>query len=273
MPLAPSLDTVGPMARRVHDLCLLDSVVTGDPIVTSPMDLTEVRLGVSREHYFTNLDAGVQQVMETALSRLRQAGAVIVEAEIPDLATLVGKVTVPIIYYEVRRSISRFLAEQEAPVDFAGLVSQLSPEIRRQVEEWVIEGAPNEISEQAYQDAIRKYRPALQETWRNYFSEHRVRALISPVVRMPAPRLPQTLTSPGFDVEINGTVVPLRVAFARNIAPSSSAGLPSVVLPGGMTSRLPVGIELDGPAASDRDLLSLALAVERVVESNPEPTL
>ena len=273
MPLAPSLDTVGPMARRISDLCLFDSVVTGDPIVTSPMDLTEVRFGVSREHYFTNLDAGVQRVMDTVLSRLRQAGAVIVEAEIPELGALVGKVTVAIIYYEARRSISRFLAEQDAPVDFAGLVSQLSPEIRKQVEEWVVEGAPNEISEQAYQDAIQKYLPALQETWRNYFSEHRVRAVISPVVRMPAPRLPRSLTSPGFDVEINGTAVPARVAFARNIAPSSSAGLPSVVLPAGMTSGLPVGIELDGPSASDRDLLSLALAVERVVDSNPAPTL
>jgi indoleacetamide hydrolase len=273
MPLAPSLDTVGPMARRVHDLCLLDSVVTGDPIVTSPMDLTGVRIGVSREHYFTNLDAGVQRVMDAVLSRLREAGVVVVEAEIPDLAALVGKVTVPIIYYEARRSITRFLAEHDAPVDFAGLVSQLSPEIRKQAEEWVVEGASNEISDQAYQDAIRTYRPALQETWRNYFSEHRLRAVISPVVRMPAPRLPQSLTSPGFDVEINGTVVPARVAFARNIAPSSSAGLPSIILPAGMTSGLPVGIEFDGPAASDRDLLSLALAVERVVESNPAPTL
>jgi len=242
-------------------------------MVTSPMDLTGVRIGVSREYYFTNLDAGVQRVMDAVLSRLREAGAVVVEAEIPDLAALVGKVTVPIIYYEARRSITRFLAEHGAPVDFAGLVSQLSPEIRKQADDWVIEGASNEISDQAYQDAIRTYRPALQETWRNYFSEHRLRAVLFPVVRMPAPRLPQSLTSPGFDVEINGTVAPARVAFARNIAPSSSAGLPSIVLPAGMTSGLPVGIEFDGPAASDRDLLSLALAVERVVESNPAPTL
>jgi mandelamide amidase len=149
----------------------------------------------------------------------------------------------------------------------------LSPEIRKQAEEWIVEGATNEVSEQAYKDAIGKYRPALQETWRNYFNEHHLRAVISPVVRMPAPRLPQSLTSPGFDVEINGAVVPARVAFARNIAPSSSAGLPSIVLPAGMTSGLPVGIEIDGPAASDRDLLSLALAIERVVETNPAPAL
>jgi indoleacetamide hydrolase len=273
MPLAPSLDTVGPMARSVYDLCLFDSVITGDPIVTSPTNLHEARIGVSRAHYFTDLDAGVQRLMETVLARFREAGAVIVDAEIPDLASLVGKVTVPIVYYEARRSISRFLKDQGAPVDFAGLVSELSPEIRKQVDDWVVEGAPNEISEQAYQDALQKYRPTLQQTWRNYFREHGVDAVVFPVVRMPAPPLPKNLTSPGFDVEINGTLVPARVAFARNIAPSSSAGLPSVVLPAGMVSELPIGIELDGPAANDRNLLALALATERLLDFNPAPKL
>ena len=145
--------------------------------------------------------------------------------------------------------------------------------MEEQFDEWVVEGAPNEISEQTYHDAIQKYRPALQETWRNYFAEHRLAAVLSPVVRMPAPQLPKVLTSPGFDIEINGKMVPARVAFARNIAPSSSAGLASVVLPAGMASELPIGIELDGPAASDLKLLSLALATERLLEFNQAPKI
>jgi Asp-tRNA(Asn)/Glu-tRNA(Gln) amidotransferase A subunit family amidase len=273
IPLAPTLDTVGPMARRVADLCLLDSVVTADPIVTSPMDLKAVRLGVSRQYYFTGLDAGVQRIMEGVLRNLADAGATIIEAEIPDLAGLVSKVTVPIIYYEARRSISRFLAEQGAGTSFAELVSQLSPEIRTQANTWIVEGAPNEITEQAYQDAIQKYRPALQSTWRNYFQKHRINAAISPVAPMPAPRLPEQLTSPGFDVEINGVMVPTRTAFARNIAPSSSAGLPSLVVPGGMASGLPVGIELDGPVGSDRELLALGLALEQLIGPIPRPNV
>src|SRR5262245_38811341 len=50
----------------------------------------------------------------------------------------------------------------------------------------VVEGAPHEITEQAYRDAVDKYRPSLQATWRDYFREHGVSAVISPVVRMPA---------------------------------------------------------------------------------------
>lgn len=271
MPLAPTLDTIGPMARRVADLCLLNSVVTGDPIVTSPVDLTEIRLGVSREHYFTDLDSGVQRIIDGALVSLRDAGVTIIEVDIPNLTALVGNVTLPISYYEARRSISRFLAEQDAFVDFARLVSELSPDLRKVFDDWVVEGAPHEITEQAYRDAVDKYRPSLQATWRDYFREHGVSAVISPVVRMAAPQIPKLPTSPGFDVEINGTIVPARVAFARNIAPSSSAGLPSIVLPGGMTSGLPVGIELDGPVGSDRELLALGLAIEHVIGPVPAP--
>lgn len=273
MPLAPTLDTVGPMARRVADLCLLDSVVTADPIVTLPMKLSAVRLGVSRQYYFADLDPGVQRTIETVLRSLADAGVTIVEAEIPDLANLVSKVTTQIIYYEARRSISRFLAEQQAGIDFKQLVVELSPEIRTQVDAWVVEGGPKEISEQAYQDAIQKYRPALQTTWRDYFREHGVNAVISPVMPMPAPQLPQKATSPGFDVEINGAMVPMRTAFARNIAPSSSAGLPSLVVPGGMVSGLPIGIELDGPAGSDCDLLALGLALEQIIGPLPPPNV
>jgi mandelamide amidase len=271
VPLAPTLDTVGPMARSVSDLCLIDAVVTGEPMVTTPADLRGVRFGVSRQHYFTDLDTGVGLIVEETLARLRSAGATVVEVEIPNLAGLVGKVTLPIILYEARRNLSRFLADQGAPVDFTQLVAQLSPEIRKQVDDFFLETSPTAPSAQTYQEAIEKFRPALQLAWRDYFREHRLTAVVAPVVRMPAPPIPNPPTSPGPNVEINGIIVPARTAFARNIAPSSSAGLPSIVLPGGMTDGLPVGVEFDGPMGSDRELLALGLAIERVLDPIPAP--
>jgi mandelamide amidase len=38
-----------------------------------------------------------------------------------------------------------------------------------------------------------------------------------------------------------------------------------------MTNGLPVGIEFDGPTGSDRDLLALALGIERVLDPIPAP--
>jgi Asp-tRNA(Asn)/Glu-tRNA(Gln) amidotransferase A subunit family amidase len=48
----------------------------------------------------------------------------------------------------------------------------------------------------------------------------------------------------------------------RNIAPGSTAGLPGLVLAAGLAAGLPVGIEIDGPAGSDRKLLGIGLAIE-----------
>jgi len=43
---------------------------------------------------------------------------------------------------------------------------------------------------------------------------------------------------------------------ARNIAPGSTAGLPGLVLPAGMTANgLPVALEFDGPSGADRRML------------------
>jgi indoleacetamide hydrolase len=75
-------------------------------------------------------------------------------------------------------------------------------------------------------------------------------------------------------VVIRGRKVPFDVAIARNIAPGSTAGLPGLVLPAALTSDgLPVAIELDGPAGSDRALLALGQSVSEVLGPIPAPGL
>lgn len=74
------------------------------------------------------------------------------------------------------------------------------------------------------------------------------------------------------EVEVHGRRIPLDEAMARNIAPGSTAGLPGLVLPAGLTVHgLPVALEFDGPAGSDRRLLELGLALEGVLGRLPPP--
>ena len=59
---------------------------------------------------------------------------------------------------------------------------------------------------------------------------------------------------------------------ARNIAPGSTAGLPGLILPAGIASGgLPIALELDGPAGSDRSLLALGLIAEHALGAIPAP--
>jgi mandelamide amidase len=74
------------------------------------------------------------------------------------------------------------------------------------------------------------------------------------------------------EVEVRGRRMPLDEAMSRNIAPGSTTGLPGLVLPAGLTpSGLPVALEFDGPAGSDRSVLALGLALEAVLGKLPPP--
>lgn len=59
--------------------------------------------------------------------------------------------------------------------------------------------------------------------------------------------------------------MPTFTTYIRNTDPGSNAGIPGISLPALINNAgPPVGLELDGPIGSDRDLLSLALAIEKI---------
>src|SRR4029434_5472373 len=74
VPLASTLDTLGPMARNVRDLALVDAVITGDPIELETVSLQGLRIGVPWPHFHDLLDPVVEQAFLRALARLEHAG-------------------------------------------------------------------------------------------------------------------------------------------------------------------------------------------------------
>ena len=62
--------------------------------------------------------------------------------------------------------------------------------------------------------------------------------------------------------------------YIQNTDPGSDAGVPGIQIPIalGATSKLPVGMELDGPSGSDRRLLAIGLALEKLFGRIPPPT-
>ncbi len=261
VPISPLFDQVGPHARSVADLVLFDSVVTRETPLAAATSLRGVRLGIAREYWFAGLDPEVERLTAGALRRLEDAGAVLVEAPLPGVAALVDHATDQIQNHDVRFALARYLATYGAPVDLQQLIEQASPDIRALFQSYVLPGGENFVTEAEYAAARDRYVPELKRAYREYFAHHRLDAMVFPATRVAAPLIGEETT-----LDIGGHAVPFEDAVARNIAPGSTAGLPGLVLPAGLTAAgLPVALELDAPASTDRALLSVGAALEQAL--------
>jgi Asp-tRNA(Asn)/Glu-tRNA(Gln) amidotransferase A subunit family amidase len=267
VPISALFDQVGPHARSVGDLALFDSVVTGDWSPLRAMELKGVKLGVGRKYWYSGLDAEVERITSEALRKLVDAGAELVEAEVPELARLIALTTNPIQNHDVLYTLKKYLADNQASVSFEQVVAQASADIKRDFARDVQPGGKGFVSPADYRLACNAYLPKLRQNFREFFARTGVTAIVFPVTMVPP-------TPIGEDAEviIAGKKISFETAVSRNIAPGSTAGLPGLVLPAGLTSEgLPIAMEFDGPAGSDRALLALGLSAERVLGRLPAP--
>jgi Asp-tRNA(Asn)/Glu-tRNA(Gln) amidotransferase A subunit family amidase len=269
VPITPLFDQVGPHARAVTDLALFDSVIANDWGALRATSLKGVRLGLVRGYWFSDLDPEVERLTSLALQKLKDAGAELVESELPDLARLIELTTNPVQNHDVRTALVRYLKDYGTGLSFDDVVNQASADIRRDFHRDVLPGGPNFVTEAAYAAARDTHLPALRRLYQDHFARTRVAAMVFPTTLVPA--LPIGAEDA---VNIRGRSVSFETAVARNIAPGSTAGLPGLVLPVGLTTGgLPVAVEFDATAGADRTLLALGLSLERVLGSLPAPRL
>jgi aspartyl-tRNA(Asn)/glutamyl-tRNA(Gln) amidotransferase subunit A len=94
-PLAPSLDSVGPLARTVQDCAFADAIMAGEePERLRPFPLSGLRIGVPRGRLFDEQESLVGDAFEASLERLARAGARIVDHDIEDLLAAMAETTV-----------------------------------------------------------------------------------------------------------------------------------------------------------------------------------
>ena len=269
MPITPLFDQVGPLARTVSDLMLFDAVITGEAVASDAASLQGVRLGVARKYYFDSLDFEVERVINETLRKLTDAGAVLIEADVPGLDTLIQLTTAQVQLHDVVPRFSEYLDTYDVGITFEQLLAQASIDIQDTFERYVMPGAEFAIQEQDYIAARDVHLPALRQALRDYFHQNGVAAMVFPATMAAA-----TPIGMDVEVEVNGNMVSLETVMARNISPGSTAGIPGLVLPAGLTTNgLPVGIELDGPEGSDRSVLALGQAIEKVIGHLPPPEM
>jgi mandelamide amidase len=267
VPISPLFDQVGPHARSVADLALFDSVVTGNVTPVAIASLKGVKLGVVRKYWFVDLDPEVERIADEALRKLQEAGAELVESEIPELAGLIALTTQQIQSHDVLSELKKYLEDYHTGVTFDQLLAQASADIKRDFSTSVLPGGKDFVSEADYRTACDVHLPRLREVLRGYFARTAVAAIVFPTTMVPATPIGQTV-----DVQIGAKKISFDTAVSRNVDPGSTAGLPGLVLPAGLTSAgLPVAMEFDAPARADRALLSLGSSIEHIFGHLPAP--
>ncbi|MCH8303468.1 MAG: indoleacetamide hydrolase [Proteobacteria bacterium] len=264
-PISHTRDTIGLIAWNVADLILLDEVIEPQGAAVPSLAAVEIRLGVPRTYYYANLDEQSARIIDDALIRLADAGVTLIEVDPEGIGPLVAQSGFPIALYEAVHDLSDYLDAFGTGVTLAELAAATaSPDVHG-----IFAGITGEgqVSEEAYTAAM-KIREDLRRVFRDFFSAHDLDAIVFPTTLLPARPIENSMQT----VELNGAQVPTFATYIHNTEPGSIAALPGISLPVGWTAGgLPVGIAIDGPENSDRQLLAVAAILEQIFAISARP--
>ena len=308
VPLAHTQDTAGPMCRTVEDCArVLDAMVGYDPdddsgqrssyehnasLVNSAYayqqttsvpatytaalqadGLKGARIGVVRAMFgdaSTEENQQVQAVIDAALAKMKAAGAIVEDVEIPNLALIMSRYK-SVSRYEFCNNLDEYLsswsnAEDNHYTSFQALAASLQYETRNQ-STFTFYGSycGDQSANVDYQlNLIERpivVRAALQQTLENLDSNGiplgaPYDAILYPSILGLAPELGQSPTA--------GT----------NNRLSPFSGFPALTLPAGMASTtpaLPVGMELMAREFAEPTLIKLAYGYQQAVHPRQAP--
>jgi mandelamide amidase len=265
-PISHTRDTAGAMGQTVADVALVDAVITGGQPV-APAELKGLRLGVEKAYFFQHLDADTDKVMTDTLAKLSAAGVILVPVEMPGLADTNGKVGFPVALFEAYDDMKAYLARYVPGLSIETMAGKIaSADVKGTYAGLVLPRklpGPNGLvdAKPVYDAAIASHRPALQKLYADTFGRYHIEALIFPTVpHIAVKQEPAASSLENF------------LLFIQNTDPGSDAGIPGLSIPAALgASGMPVGVEIDGPAGSDRNLLAVGLAIENVLGRLPAP--
>ena len=266
-PISHTRDTAGPMASTMSDVTILDRAIAGGGAVT-PADLKKIRIGIDKS-MLANLDSDTEAAFKAALEKLKSNGVTVVDIEMPKLAELNGQVGFPLALYEAYDDMVAYLKTSGTGITIEELAKGIvSPDVKGTYDGLVIPrklpGPNNTVTDAkpAYDAAMKTARPALQALYRDTFAKNKLDAIAFPTVpKVAIASNPDSSSLANF------------LLFIQNTDPGSNAGVPGIQLPIalGASTKLPVGLELDGPSGSDRKLLAIGMAVEKLFGRLPAP--
>lgn len=257
IPLAWSMDTVGPMTRTVADCAWMFNVIAGhdprDPACSSTpttkytADLDRgvegIRIGVVPGYFFYHLQPAVKQAVTTALQTFEQLGAQVIDVEIEHIhGNISAQLTVescePSTYHQ------RWLRER--PKDYG-------EDVRSLLELGEMHLATHYLQAQ-------RYRALLRDEFLDAFKS--VDAFICPT-------LPFAATPIGAETVIieGGQEEDMLSAIMQFTGVPSLTGLPSLAVPCGFDADgLPVGMQVIGRPFDEAMLFRIGAAFQAATD-------
>ncbi|MDE0112167.1 MAG: amidase family protein, partial [Albidovulum sp.] len=259
IPISRTRDTVGPMARSVRDIVLLDSVLSGESDSRPEcVDIESIALGIPRKTFFDGLERELEDAIETHLGKLASAGAKLVEIDLEAIWPHNEAFGFPVVFYETARDLPAYLREHAPDVSFESLVAGIgSPDVAGVFAQLLGEEA---TSEESYRAAIEEHRPAMRRIFSRAFEESGLDAIAFPTTPLTARPVGDDQT-----VVLNGGEVSTFATYIRNTDLGSNIGAPGISLPCPDVQGMPVGIEFDALPGEDRSLLGLARTIEHAM--------
>lgn len=237
VPLAPSLDSAGPMATCVADVAIAFSVLADEPVVAGPAPLASLVMRTLSAPDLAGED-DVVDAYQAVLSRLGEAGATLQSMPLP---------TAPGDYVGPTGQVMGYEAWGLHGARITGARSTADPGVLRRFT------AVSTIDAGAYRDA-----QVTRATDRRRFAEWFDGAdfVITPATARTAPRLQ--------DVDEGDFTLAYYTRMANYL------DLCAIALPCGFDrSGLPIGLQLIGRAGQEAALIAAAWAVERLLALPP----
>ena len=276
MPMASSLDTVGPMTKTVEDIAILMEVIAGSDekdATTVPDEVPEYTknlnkkekfvIGLPQEYFETDgMHEETRKLVEDKIEKIKAHKDL--EIEFKPVSLPYTKYGIPVYYIIVPSEDSSNLGRIDG-VRY-GMRSKEAKDLYNIYAKSRGEGFPEEVKRRimvgtyslssgyydAYYSKAQKVRTLIIEDFNQAFAQ--VDLLITP-------------TSPFTAFDMNGKINDLMAMYLADVfvSPSAVAGLPGISIPVGNDSKnLPVGMQIIAPRLGEEKLLNFASLVENV---------
>ncbi len=264
MPLAPSIDHVGPLARSAWDIAALLQVIAGyDKLdkssakVPVPDYLKEIsssserrnskdgsnkkfKIAIPKQFFFNMIEPKVMGIFREFVDRLHGCGISTSNVDV-DGTDKIFDTWRPIRLAESTAIHNEWMVSR--PQDYG-------EDVIRMLKKGL------EITAVQYINALHKWRQEIKDAFLKRMSEYD--ALLVPTTIIPAPFLDQK------EVNIEGKTIEVYLALNRLTTVFDITGLPTLNIPAGLVdSKLPVGVQLVGRPFDEARILKIAYTYEQ----------